>query len=120
MTLEEMIVYHRPSASFARVFLMIMSRTEARKTSTEATVAPMIRNWKMKRTVRKDINNTIITCRKNGWSFREQLIMFTKFEITFAVPKSAPFIQRRRCFINAITLPGASVTAFASGTYYTV
>ena len=48
---------------------------------------------------------------------RLQLAMFTKLASTFDVPNIAPFIQRRRCFINTIIDYGASVKALASGTY---
>ena len=45
-----------------------------------------------------------------------QLTMLTKLPMTLAVPKRAPFYQRRRYFIKTIIDGGASVKAFASGT----
>ena len=48
---------------------------------------------------------------------RLQLTMFTKFAMTFFVPKNAPFIHLLLYFIRVIISGGASVKALASGTY---
>jgi len=62
------------------------------------------------------MNTTIIHFEQQPWFVRLQLTMFTKFAMTFFVPKNAPFIHLLLYFISVIISDGASVKALASGT----
>jgi hypothetical protein len=57
----------------------------------------------------------ISACLYQGWLFLPQEIIFVKFAMTDAVPKSAPFIHLLLYFIRTIMLGGPSVKALASG-----
>jgi hypothetical protein len=63
------------------------------------------------------MKSIIMSCLYQGWSFLLKLIIDPMLEITFEVPNKAPFIHLLLCFISTVSESGASVHAFASGTY---
>ena len=81
-----------------------------------ANIAPTMKNWSIKSVVwqRRKIIMPIFA--KKPCLVRLQLDICTKLASTLDVPNMAPFIQRRRYFINTIIDYGASVKALASGT----